>query len=389
MRENEGRIVNPEVSVVFAPQEPPDAWAAAVFLAGPSPRAADVASWRPAAVAELRRRWRGPGRLVVFSPEPEDGWHGDYLGQVDWEERCLHLADEVVFYVPRDLDTLPGFTTNVEFGMWHASGRAVFGAPPDAPKNRYLLHHAVRAGMPVAEDLPGTLAAALERIGTGAVRSGGEREVPLLVWREPSFRHWYGAQRGAGNVLLGARLVWRLPVKDRPAAFWALSVRVRVAAEDRVKDGEVVLGRPDVSAVVLYRPGPTLDATEIVLVREFRAPGAAPDGFVHEPPGGSGPGAPPETALAEVAEETGLVLAADRLRPCGTRQVAATLSAHRAHVYAAEITDAELARLRAAGPHGVAADGEVTRVEITTYGELCRDGRADWSVLGMVSAALR
>ncbi|WP_433324742.1 nucleoside 2-deoxyribosyltransferase domain-containing protein [Spirillospora sp. CA-294931] len=371
-----------EVTVVYAREEPPERWDAAVFLAGPSPRSPEVASWRPEAVALLCERWAHAGRLVVFSPEHRHDRYDDYLGQIDWEERCLHLSDVVLFYVPRDLATMPALTTNVEWGVWHDSGRVVFGAPPEAPRNRYLLHYAAKFDVPTATDLPGTVDAALAVVGEGASRAEGECEVPLLIWRTDPFRRWYRAQRGAGNTLLGARLVWRF------GAHWALHVQVHVAAEGRVKANEVVLARPDISTVLLYRPGPTLDETTVVLVREFRSPATTPDGFVHELPGGSGPADPLERAHAEVAEETGLAIDAARLRAHSDRQVAATLSAHRAHLYSAEITEAELEWLRAAGPGGVAADGERTHVEITTYGALRRDRLVDWSTLGMVAEAL-
>ncbi|NYD45201.1 8-oxo-dGTP pyrophosphatase MutT (NUDIX family) [Actinomadura luteofluorescens] len=368
------------VILVHAREEPPDRWDAAVFLAGPTPRTPGVASWRPDAHAELRARWRGGGRLVVFDPEHREDRYDDYDGQVEWEERCLHLADEVVFWVPRDLATMPAFTTNVEWGMWHDSGRVVFGAPPEAPKNGYLLHYADKSAVPTAAGLPETVAAALRRIGAGASRASGEREVPLLLWRDAAFQRWYAGQRDAGNVLLGARVVFRFGV------CWGLHVRVRVTAEDRVKDNEIVIGRPDISAVVLYRPGATLDATQVVLVREFRSAGA--DGDVHELPGGSGPGGPAEVALAEVAEETGLVLEPARLRGHRSRQVNATLSAHRAHLFSAEVTAAELERIRGSGPHGVAAAGERTYVVVAPFGRIRREGLVDAANLGMIAEVL-
>jgi 8-oxo-dGTP pyrophosphatase MutT (NUDIX family) len=216
--------------------------------------------------------------------------------------------------------------------------------------------------------------------------------VPAEVRDGPAFRRWYAAQRRAGNTLLGARTVWTFRAGPVAAFYWALHVRVHVAAEDRIKDNEVVISRPDVSAVALYRRGPTSDLTTVVLVREFRSPASTPDAYVHELPGGSAfEESPPLTvAAAEVAEETGLTIEGERFRAHGSRQVAATVSAHHAHLFSAELTGAELARLREAQnlPHGVEADSERTWVETTTYGEIRRGDLVDWATLGMLAEAL-
>ncbi|SDC97367.1 nucleoside 2-deoxyribosyltransferase domain-containing protein [Glycomyces harbinensis] len=379
-----------DVVVVHANETPPETWSGAVFLAGPLPRADNAVSWHPEAIRLLREQWRGDGTLVVFSPEPRGGLEADYDGQIAWEERSLHLADVILFWVPRDLATMPAFTTNIEWGIWHATGKAVLGAPEDAPGNAYLFRQAETRGVPSAFTLDGAVAHALDRIGTGAVRTGGEREIPIFLWRSDSLQTWLAAQQRAGNTLLAARVVWAFRVGPaRAVHYWALHVSVHVGAEDRVKDNEVVISRPDTAVVVLYRPAPDPDDTAVVLVREFRSPASTPDGFVHEPPGGSGPGpVDAAQALAEVEEETGLVLTADRLRPLGSRQVAGTISAHHAHLFAAEITEAELAALAAApGPHGVGG-GEVTWIEITTFGQIRKNPLADWASLGMISQAL-
>ncbi|WP_436786960.1 nucleoside 2-deoxyribosyltransferase domain-containing protein [Yinghuangia sp. YIM S10712] len=387
------------VVVVYASEEPPAAWEASVFLAGPTPRSADVASWRPDALDLIRRQWRGPGELLVFVPEPRDGgpW-ADYEDQRLWELRWLRVADQVVFWVPRDLATLPGLTTNDEWGWLKDSGRAVFGSPPDAAKVRYQREYAADQNIPLAQTLDETLRIALGRIGAGERRTGGERHVPLRIWTTPVFRHWYAAQRRAGNALLAARVVWTFRTdNDRVLVYWAVHVSVAVAAEGgRVKDNEVVIGRPDTGSVVLYRRAATARATTVVLVREFRSSGCADDGYVRELPGGSaafGASVTPEAvAAAEVREETGLALSAERLRGHGVRQAAATMSAHRAHVYSAELTDDELATLRADASsglaHGTAEDSERTYVEVTTYGELLDAPGADWTTIGMVAQVL-
>lgn len=381
-----------EVVVVHANETPPDSWDAAVFLAGPLPRSAEVPAWNREAVALLRERWRQEGRLVVFTPELREGVLADYTGQVEWEHRWLRAADVILFWVPRDLDTMPAFTTNIEWGAWYDSGKVVFGAPVGAPKNEYLLHLAASSGVPVADTLGGAAGAALAMVGAGARREGGERSVPLLVWRTDSFQSWYGAQRAAGNRLVGARVEWTFRVGPgrEVVHYWAAQVQVHVTAEDRVKSNEVVISRPDTAQVLLYRPGPSLEATTVVLVREFRSPASTADGFVHELPGGSGDESDVAVqAIEEVREETGLTLTADRLRFVGARQVAATVSAHRSHLFAAELTADELDWLRA---HQETANGvgetERTWIEITTYGEMLDSALVDWSTLGMVARAL-
>lgn len=383
-----------ELVPVFAGEPPPSEWSAAVFLAGPSPRSPQVDSWRPEAVDQLRRQWAVEGTLVVFIPEPRDAeWPPDYIDQVGWEEECLHLADEILFWVPRDLDLLPAFTTNVEFGFWCDSGKVVFGAPPEAPKNRYLLHHAERCKVPTATALADTVRLALARIGEGARRGGAERQVPLLVWRTRGFQQWYSALRTAGNELRGARLEWTFRVGPTRGAvfYWALHVQVHVAAEDRVKDNEVVICRPDLSTVVLYHPAARWDDTVVVLVREFRAPARTPSGYICELPGGAADsGGPREQAAVELAEETSLVIDARRLASHGSRQVAGTISGHHAHLFSAEITSAELDRLRqlAHTAHGHPEDTERTWLAFRTLRELRTGDEGDWATLGMVTQVL-
>lgn len=222
----------------------------------------------------------------------------------------------------------------------------------------------------------------------GEVMTNG---VPLPVWRTPSFQQWYAAQVAAGNTLLNARQEWTFSAgADDPLLFyWALRVSMHIAAEDRVKSNEVVLSRPDISVMALYKRAATLDDAIVVLVREFRSPAATPDGFVHELPGGSAPGDPLEQAVTEAEEETGLAIDAARLTMHGSRQLAATMSAHHAHLFAAEITDEELALLRAgqAQAHG-AGETERTWTEITTFGEIRRQRLVDWATLGMIADVL-
>lgn len=145
----------------------------AVFLAGPTPdRSAPVPSWRPDAVRAVTAQWTGQQPLTVLSPESRNGERADrYETQVDWETDARATATAILFWVPRDLKTLPGFTTNVEFGLDVSTGRAVLGCPPDCPnpeRNRYLIYVARRHSVPVYTTLTDPVAAVLALITTQA-----------------------------------------------------------------------------------------------------------------------------------------------------------------------------------------------------------------------------
>lgn len=379
--------------LVYALEEPPESFKKAVFLAGPTPRNADIASWRPEAVDVLQDEGFDG---TIFIPEDRSGkWHGDTVAQIEWEDRCLNMADCIMFWVPRFMDNMPALTTNVEFGRWEDSGKVVFGAPKDAVHNSYLEHYCDKLAAPRADSLQGLARLAIEMLGEGAERSAGEREVPLHIWQTPSFQQWYGNLGLAGNRLDHAKQLWSYRVgPDQQHIFaWAMQADVFVGSENRHKTNEFVLSRPDISTTVMYKRASNLDDSEVVLVKEFRTPASNAQGYVYENPGGSTfkPNSDPaSTAAAELEEETGLKLAPERLTRHEARQLAATFSAHKAHLFSAEINEQELDYLRSqAGiAHGVEGDSERTFVEITTLGQLRQADNVDWSMLGMILQVL-
>lgn len=170
------------VRVVWAREPLPSGDEPSVFLAGPTPRRAEVPSWRPEAIELIDASWRGPGQLVVLTPESRGGRRAkEYHDQVEWEVAGLELASVILFWIPRDLKTLPGFTTNVEFGLFVRSGRAVLGAPPACPnpeRNRYLIWTAHRHGAPVCESLSDTVTTALAMITSDGRRCADGRLRP-------------------------------------------------------------------------------------------------------------------------------------------------------------------------------------------------------------------
>ncbi len=379
------------MQIIYARQPFPERFSSAIFLAGPTPRDPQVPSWRPRAIEYLESvGYQG----AVFVPEDNDGSaHFDYMHQVDWEERGLLLADAIVFWIPRDLQTLPGFTTNIEWGVWHNSGKAILGAPPDAPKMRYLRHYAKKHHIPRATTLEKTLDRALEQLKDGAERSGGEREVPLFIWQQRPFQRWYEAQKAAGHRLDGAKLNWHFRSGPNRNLFcWALKVRVYIPTEDRHKSAEVLISRSDISAVLAYKRGESLAQTEVVLVREFRSNGASSDGFVHELPGGSSFDEDEDArsvAAEELQQETGVSFPAERFSPLQTRQCMATLLTHRASLFSIELTEEEMQIFKAReGQRFGEHDSERTYVEVRSVAQLLGSSDVDWSNIGMILSAL-
>jgi hypothetical protein len=155
------------VEIVMAREPLPGKGSPAIFLAGPSPSSDDVPSWRPGAIDLLRASRRAADEsLTVLSPESRGGRRATgYDEQVGWEAAARAAATVILFWIPRDLRRLPGFTTNVEFGLDVGLGRkVVLGAPPDCPnpeRNRYLIHVARRHGVPIFDTLDDAAAHAL------------------------------------------------------------------------------------------------------------------------------------------------------------------------------------------------------------------------------------
>ena len=230
------------MDIVYAGEEAPQIIRKSIFLAGPTPREPNFLlssppSWRPTALKWLAQNGFEDGTVFVPEPNPKRGKWEDYSDQIEWEEKHLHMADCIVFWVPREMQRMPGMTTNVEFGRWYESGKVVLGSPIGVPKMRYLEYYAHKFHAWIGYTLEETLRyAVLNHIGLVAIpRTGGEREVPLHIWRTPSFQKWYKAQKDAGNRLDGARVVWTFrvgPLKDI-VFFWALHVDVFITKENR------------------------------------------------------------------------------------------------------------------------------------------------------------
>ena len=109
-----------------------------IFLAGPTPRSKEVNTWRKDALKILDKlEFDG----LVYVPELEiDTREFNYDYQVCWERKALQNSTVIVFWIPRNLRTLPGLTTNIEFGYWICkdSKKVIYGRPDDSERNEYL-----------------------------------------------------------------------------------------------------------------------------------------------------------------------------------------------------------------------------------------------------------
>ena len=383
------------MQVIYAKEKVPESFTKAIFLAGPTPRSRDVESWRPDAIRLLQEAGYDG---VIFSPEDHSGkWKGDYIDQVEWEEKCLHMADCILFWLPREINTMPAFTTNIEWGVWMNSGKVVFGAPDNAAKVRYQKYYAGKLKVPITNTLQDTVVNAIAMIGDGVLRTAGEREVPIYIWNTPHFQQWYNSQKQVGNRLDGARVEWtsRVGLQKNFVFLWVLHVNVYIACEDRNKTNEVIVARPDIATIVMYKKSKALTwgDTDIVLIREFRSPVATVDGYVWELPGGSSL-KPMESsqvlAVTECKEETGLEIDPERIKHHESRQLVATLSTHKAYLFSVEITEEELEYLRSQQgiAHGVIEDTERTYIEVMKLGDILQGNKVDWSMLGMITSVI-
>ncbi len=393
--------------IVYSNHPLPTSITKSIFMAGPSPRSLQETDWRHDALKTLADLGFDG---TVFVPVPdyrfernqmsdaENGWN--YLAQVTWEVEARKMADIIAFWLARDIDRskedlgMPGFVTNFEMGEDLHSGKIAYGRPPTAPKCRYMDKRIEELGQPAHATMTELFTEVMTRLGDGALRTGGEAYVPLLIWRLESFQGWYTNLQKAGNRLDGADLLNVMVVGGKHVFSFMLKVNVWIAAEQRHKTNEFIFARKDISTIFAFHRSPTTGLVHVALVREFRSPVSNETGYVYELAGGSAVKAnvdPQENAQHELEEELGLHIAdAKRFQYIGQRQLASTLSVHRAQLYAVALTTEEFETLSASVAaktvFGVVEDSERTFVELTTLDQLLTVP-LDYSMLGMVYEA--
>ncbi len=355
-------------------------------------------SWRIAAIQLLEQiGYDG----IVYIPEEREGCPTiaalEYEARVKWTRRALMQSDVIVFWLPEDLKSMPNIVMSVELGWLSKGGRVILGTPLGTAEARDLHLYAQQFNVPCYTQLSKALHEAVRRIGVGAQRHNGEAAVPLDVWRTESFQEWLSAQKKAGNRLDDARVEWigRVGPSGSVVFFWIMYVKVWIQDEDRYKENEWIIGRPNISSILLYLPHLTDPMeTKIVVVREYRSPASNSQAKIYELPGGSTfkPGTDPYIlAVQELQEETGFKLNEGReLKNHVPRQLNGTLSTHKCHLFSLELTPKEMSYIEevVGETFGNSEDTERTTLIVMSLRELLRADYADYATIGMILQAL-
>lgn len=378
-----------KLKIIYAQEPIPNEISKSIFLAGPSLRPGQEGiSWRIKAI-EILDLLEYDG--IVFVPEARTGNFEDfnYETQIMWETKCLQMADNIVFYINRNIDSgLLGLTTNNEYGQYMSGGKCILITELNADSVRYQEWWAKELKIEKFNDLFNGLKYVIN-IQTDCARKDGERFIPQEIWKLEQFQNWYKQVRAVGNWVSDARVlhVYRTP-KGTPFAF-SLWVNIFIKSENRHKNNEFIFSRPDISSCVLYywRPNP-MDC-EIVLVSEFRSPVNNEMGKVYEIPGGSSikPGLDPkEIIVDELKEETGFEPDLNRIQFEGDRQLYATLLTHKSHLYSYRLNSYELDILKfnQNKVFGNEADSERTELHVMSVAEAIDKKYIDWCNIGQI-----
>ncbi len=387
------------ITPVYAYEPPPLTYSASLFLMRTSAEIQTTENWWLTVLDQLNSQFPSALELIVFIPISRE--LSPYSpSQIAWETQYLNLADIVLVWSPSTTHQWLEKNHLLELTSFTNPDKLFYGHPPQFSSNLDSLYYE-KTGRRTATELN----LLIQEILTYLIihlknshcpqRSNGECTVPLNIWTTQQFQSWYQTQKHVGNQLINAQLLWLHIIKHCHYTFsYALHVQIWIAAENRIKSNEFILSRPDISVVVPYWKHPTdLLASEIVLIKEFRAPARTVDGFVHELPGGSNfKNQIDKLQLAsdELHEETSLRLDPRRFKYLASKQLVATWSTHVADVYAVALDWAEIQQAKTIAESGqtfgVKEDTEKTYLEVYQLRDL--EHLLDWSMTGMIYKAL-
>lgn len=374
------------MQIIYAQQPFPNKVIKSIFLAGPTPRTNDIISWRKEALKILEKlNYDG----TVFVPEASDSkFYDNYNNQVEWEHEGLQKCDCIVFWIPRSVN-LPGFTTNIELGLFYKSGKVVFGFPNDTPHTHYIDNIAKRENIKVYDSLQETLSHAINYIGEGSLRENGETHIPIRIWQSDQFQEWYNDLKNHGNKLVKAEQKFIHFVKNTLFSV-ILHVEIYISDENRIKENEFVIFRKSICSAILYNTANKIEDYEFVIIKEFRSPVSNNDEYVYELPGGSSFNDKLDLEIIsdEIHEETSLDIAKDRIKLVDQRQMASTLCSHKCTLYSVELTQSEIDSVkeieRTNRSFGVECDSENTYLRVYKLKDIINNKTLDYSNIGML-----
>lgn len=123
-----------------------------LFLAGPTHPDINL-SWRKEALQILTTLPHLKFKQILVPECTTDIWKNKFDEQVMWEWDALNKAHVILFWMPRNLTILPGFTTNIEFGYYVDKKNIVLGFPNHAAKMRYIELLALKHNKPITKTL--------------------------------------------------------------------------------------------------------------------------------------------------------------------------------------------------------------------------------------------
>ena len=185
------RIDSPEtcsmpVVVAEAGGRVPEKFSRCVFLAG-----AASPTWAAEAVDFLEQAGFDDGVLIC------DG----NTAAESWRTATLPMSDAILCWVPAGTQHCE--QTCRLIAKWGPTGR-LFAGHPDGS---WAEAHTAAAGIPAARSLDDLAAGVFKKVKDGNLRSGPEREVPLMIWNTAPWQLWYESLKRAGNRLDGAKVV--------------------------------------------------------------------------------------------------------------------------------------------------------------------------------------
>jgi hypothetical protein len=360
----------------------PESFTRSIFVAG-----ADGAAWQGELLAALESAGLEEGVVFVGDECAEPDGNG-------WRAQVMKMSDAIVCYAGDGEATMSAYMAT-EIVRWVTTGQ-LFCAAPEGSWADELCANATHKVVP-ERSLEDLAAKVFKAVNAGAQRKAAERQVPLMIWRTPSWKLWYENLLDVGNRLDGAKVDWTFRVGPGGVftLFWAIHANIWVASENRNKSNEVVIARPDVCCTLAYLPGEQLLDTEIIVIKEFRSPCRNEHGFVYELPGGSSFKPQSDifqTAAEELFEETGIRVDKSRLTKEMSRQAAATVTTHHVHLFSVELTQKEMDVAKKCAEDktmfGNASETEQTYIETITLREAIPASKLDFNALGMIMQSI-